>query len=205
MKEINEQAERNKLLEEQQKLLKQKNEQDKLLKQQKNEQDKLLKQKNDEQKKLLEELTKIGEEYEEENILPNITFENIDSGPFVKFRTSALRRDIKNPTPSPSKISDPITKSCKPQGLAAGEQSTIEIMKNDLKVSKDIIEHFKKELNNTELLSQRYFEIKDKIIKEEYAALAIERKINEYKKDIERSMERKFRKYCLDKYYPYKK
>ena len=65
VKEINEQAERNKLLEEQQKLLKQKNEQDKLLKQQKNEQDKLLKQQNDEQKKLLEELKKLGEEYEE--------------------------------------------------------------------------------------------------------------------------------------------
>ena len=48
MKEINEQAERNKSLEEQQKLLKQKNEQDKLLKQQKNEQDKILKQQNDE-------------------------------------------------------------------------------------------------------------------------------------------------------------
>ena len=44
-------------------------------------------------------------------------------------------------------------------------------MKNYLKVLKDIIEHFKKELINTELLSQRYFEIKDKIIKEEYAAL----------------------------------
>ena len=49
-------------------------------------------------------------------------------------------------------------------------------MKNDLKVSKDIIEHLKKELNNTELLSQRYFEINDKIIKEEYAALEIEKK-----------------------------
>ena len=190
MKEINEQAERNKLLEEQQKLLKQKNEQDKLSKQQKNEQDKLLKQQNDEQKKLLEELKKLGEEYEQEkNILQNITFEYIDSGPFVEF--SAPRRDIKKPTPSPSKISDPITKSRKPQGLTAGEQSTIEIMKNDLKVSKDIIEHFKTELNNTELLSQRYFEIKDKIIKEEYAALEIERKINEYKKDIERSYGKK--------------
>ena len=59
-------------------------------------------------------------------------------------------------------------------------------MKSDLKVSKDIIEHLKKELNNTELSSQRYFKIKDKIIKEEYAALEIEKKINEYKKDIER-------------------
>ena len=126
------------------------------------------------------------QEEEEENILQNITFENIDSGPFVKHRTSAPRRDIKKPTPSPSKTSDPITKSRKPQGLAAGEQSTIEIMKNDLKFSKDILEHLKKELNNTELLSQRYFKIKDEIIKEEYTALEIERKINEYKKDIER-------------------
>ena len=64
-------------------------------------------------------------------------------------------------------------------------------MKNDLKVSKDIIEHFKKELNNTELFSQRYFEIKNKIIKEEYPALEIERQINEYKKDIERRYGRK--------------
>ena len=185
MKELSEQNEKYKLLEEQQKLLKQKNEQDKLLKQQKNEQDKLLKQQNDELNKLLEEQKKmIEEQEEEENILQNITFENIDSGPFVKFRTSFPRRDIKKPTPSPSKISDPITKSHKPQGLAAGEQSAIEIMKNDLKVSKDIIEHFKKELNNTELLSQRYFEIRDKIIKEEYTALEIEKK-NEYKKDIE--------------------
>ena len=49
-------------------------------------------------------------------------------------------------------------------------------MKKDLKVSKDIIEYLKKELNNTELLSQRYCEIKDKIIKEEYKVLEIEKK-----------------------------
>ena len=49
-------------------------------------------------------------------------------------------------------------------------------MKNDLKVSKDIIEYLKNELNNKELLLQRYFEIKDRIIKEEYAALEIEKK-----------------------------
>ena len=133
----------------------------------------------------------IEEEEEEENILQNITFENIDSGPFVKFRKSFPRRDIKKPTPSPSKISDPITKSREPQDLAAGEQSAIEIMKNDLKVSKDIIEYFKKELNNTELLSQRYFEIKDKIMKEEYTALEIEKNIYEHKKDIERRYGRK--------------
>ena len=128
----------------------------------------------------------IEEEQQEENILRNITFENIDKGPIAEFKPSFQKRYIKKPTPSPSKIPAPITKSRKPQGLAAGEQFTIEIIKNDLKVSKDIIEHFKQELNNTELLSQRYFEIKNKIIKEEYAALEIERKINEYKKDMER-------------------
>ena len=132
-----------KLLEEQRKLLKQKNEQDKLLKQQNDEHDKLL------------------EEYEEENILKNIAFGNIDKGPIaeltplrrdIKFENidngpiaelTPLRRDIEKPTPSPSKISTPITKSRKHQGLAAGEQSTTEIMKNDLKVSKDIIKRYK--------------------------------------------------------------
>ena len=142
---------------------------------QKNEQDKIIKQQNDELNKLLEERKKLAEE-EEENILRNMKIENIDSGPFDKFRTSAPRRDIKKPTPSLSKISAPITKSRELQGLAAGEQSTIEIMKNDLKVSKDIIEYLKKELNNTELLSKRYFKIKDNIIKEEYKALEIEKK-----------------------------
>ena len=77
-----------------------------------------------------------------ENILKNITFENIDKGPIAEFIPSFPRRDIKKPTTSPSKIPALITKSRKPQGLAAGEQSTFETMKNDLKVSKDIIEHF---------------------------------------------------------------
>ena len=86
MKEINEQ-EKNKLLEEQRKLLKQKTEQDKILKQQ-----------NDEQKKLLEDQKKkmIEEEQGEENILRNITFENIDKGPIAEFRPSFQRRYIKN-------------------------------------------------------------------------------------------------------------
>ena len=73
----------------------------------------------------------------------------------INFRTFALRRDpfddIEKPTPSP------ITKSCKPQGLAAGQQAGIKIIKNDLKNSKDSIEILKKELDNTELLSQRYY------------------------------------------------
>ena len=55
-------------------------------------------------------------------------------------------------------------------------------MENDLKTSKDIIEYLKKELNNTELLSQRYFEIKDKIIKEEYRVLELKKKYVNVKK-----------------------
>ena len=59
------------------------------------------------------------EEEEEENILKNIKFENIDKGPVAEF--SAPRRYIKKPTPSPSKIPAPITKSREPQGVAPGE------------------------------------------------------------------------------------
>ena len=102
----------------------------------------------------------------------------------INFRTFAPRRDpfddIEKPTPAP------ITKSREPQGLAAGEQTGIEIMKNDLKISKEIIEYLRKELNNTELLSQRYLEVRDKIIQEEYKALELEKKIFKRKKDIER-------------------
>ena len=109
----------------------------------------------------------------------------------INFRTFTPRRDIEKPTPSSSKIPATITKSREPQGLAAGEQSGIEIMKNNLKTSKDIIKYLKKELNNTELLSQRYFEIKHKIIKEEYTVLELEKKISERKEDIERRYGRK--------------
>ena len=172
MKELNEQNEKNKLLEEQYKLLKQQNERNKILEQQNDELNKLL----EEQKKLLEEedipwdtLNALRRNVDKMN-------ENINSGPSIKFRTFAPRRDIEKPTPSPSKISAPISKSREPRGLAAGEQAGIEIMKSDLKVSKDIIEYLKKELNNTELLSQRYFAIKDKIIKEEYTVLELEKK-----------------------------
>ena len=83
--------------------------------------------------------------------------------------------DIEKPTPSPSKIPAQITKSREPQGLAAGEQAGIVIMKNNLETSKDIIEYLKKELNNTELLSQKYLEIKDKIIQEEVKVFEIEK------------------------------
>ena len=106
--------------------------------------------------------------------------ENINSEPSINFRTFAPRRDpfgdIEKPAPSPSNIPAPITKSREPQGLAAGEQAGIAIMGNDLKNSKDIIEYLKKELDNTELLSQKYFRIRDKIIQEEYKALELEKK-----------------------------
>ena len=74
--------------------------------------------------------------------------ENINSGPPINFRTFAPRRDpfddIEKLTPSPSKIPAPITKSREPQGLAPGEQAGIEIMKIDLKISKDYIENLRK-------------------------------------------------------------
>ena len=119
--------------------------------------------------------------------------ENINSESPTILRTFAPRRDPfdyinenkEKPTPSP------ITKSLEPQGLAAGEQAGIEIMKNDLKNSKNYIEYLKKELDNTELLSQRYFRIKDKIIQEEYKVLELEKKIRERKEDIERSYGKK--------------
>ena len=161
MKELIEQDEKNKLLEEQQKLLKQKNEHDKILKQQ-----------NDEQKKLLQE---------EENMPRDITFENIDSGPFVKFRKSFLRRDIKKPTPSPSKIPAPITKSREPEDVAIGEQAGIAIMENKLETSKNYIEYLEKELKNTDFLSKKALEIKGKIIKEEDEVRKLEKEIRERK------------------------
>ena len=67
--------------------------------------------------------------------------ENINSGP-INFRTFAPRRDPFNDKEKPTP--PPITKSCESQGLAAGEKAVIEIMKNDLKTSKDIIEYLKK-------------------------------------------------------------
>ena len=172
MKELNEQNEKNKLLEEQYKLLKQQNEQNKILEQENDQLNKLF----EEQKKLLEEEDIPWDKLNELRRNVNKMTENINSGPSIKSRTFAPRRYIEKPTPSPSKISAPITKSREPQGLAAGEQSGIETMKNDLKVSKDIIKYLKKELNNTELLSQKYFEIKDKIIQQEYKAFEIEKK-----------------------------
>ena len=138
---------------------------------------------------------------EEENMLRNITFENIDSEPFAKFRTSFPRRDIKKPTPSPYKIPAAITKSCEPQGVAVGEQAGVAIMEYKLEASKNYIEYLEKELKNTDFLSKKALEIKDKIIKEEDEVCKLEKEIRERKEDIER----RFRKYYPDKYYSYKK
>ena len=91
--------------------------------------------------------------------------ENINSGPFINFRTFAPRRDIKKPTPSPSKIPAQITKSRKPQGVVIGEQAGIAIIENKLETSKNYIEYLKKELRNTDFSSKKALEISDKIIK----------------------------------------
>ena len=156
MKELDEEEEeKNKLLEEQRKLLKQKNEQDKILKQQ-----------NDKRKKLLEEQKKNDRRRRsKKRILQNITFKNIDKVPIAEL--TPLRRDIKKPTPSPSKIPTPITKSREPQGVAVGEQAGIAIMENKLETSKDYIEYLKKELKNKDFSSKKSLEISNKIIKEE--------------------------------------
>ena len=70
---------------------------------------------------------------------------NIDSGPFVRFRTSLPKKYIKKPMPSPSKIPAPIFKSGEPQGVAVGEQAGVAIMENKLETSKNYIEYLKKE------------------------------------------------------------
>ena len=74
-------------------------------------------------------------------------------------------------------------------------------MKNELKTSKNYIEYLKKELDNTEFLSRKALRINNKIIQEEDKVCKLEKKIREREEDIER----RFRKYYPDKYYPYKK
>ena len=174
----------------------------------KNEKNKLLKQQN----KLLEQQKEEDIPWDIMNELSrnaNEMTENINSGPFINFRTFASRRDPfddinKNKeklTPSPSKTPAPIPKSREPQGVAVGEQAGIAIMENKLKISKNYIEYLKKELRNTDFSSKKALEISNKIIKEEDEVRELEREIREREEDIER----RFRKYYPDKYYPYKK
>ena len=74
-------------------------------------------------------------------------------------------------------------------------------MEYKLEASKNYIEYLKKELDNTEFLSQNALRINDKIIKEEDEVCKLEKEIRERKEDIEK----RFRKYYPDKYYSYKK
>ena len=148
IKELNEKIEKNKLLKQYNKLLKQQNRQKKIL-----EQNNLLEQQKQEEEDIpwyiLNELSKNANEMTE----------NINSESPTILRTFAPRRDPfddinenkEKSTPSP------ITKSLELKGLAAGEQASIEIMKNDFKNSNNYIEYLKKELNNTELFIAKIF------------------------------------------------
>ena len=74
-------------------------------------------------------------------------------------------------------------------------------MKIELKVLGDYIGYLKKELNNTDLLSEKALEIDNKIIQTEDKARKLDKEIREREEDLER----RFKKYYPDKYYPYKK
>ena len=73
-------------------------------------------------------------------------------------------------------------------------------MKNELKTVEDYIGYLKKELDNTEFLLKKALEINNKIIQTEGKALKLNKEIREREEDLER----RFRKYYPDKYYPYK-
>ena len=160
---------------------------------------KIIEQQNDEHNKLLEQQKKLLEQQKQEEDIPWDIINELsrNANKMIKpinFRTFAPRKDPFNDinknkeklTPSPSKIPAPITKLPEPEGLAAGEQAGIEIMKYKLKTSKNYIEYLQKELDNAEFLSQRYLIIKDKIKQEEVRVHELEKKICERKEDIER-------------------
>ena len=65
----------------------------------------------------------------------------------------------------------------------------------------DYIGYLKKELDNTEFLSKKALEINNKIMQTENKALKLNKEIREREEDLER----RFRKYYPNKYYPYKK
>ena len=173
---------------------------------------KLIEQQNDELNKLLEQQKQ--EEYIDWHLINETTrkanelTKNINSRSPTNIRTFAPRRDPfddinknkKKLTP-PSKIPAPIPKSLELQGVAVGEQAGIEIMKNELKTSKNYIQYLKKELSNTDFSSKKALEISNKIIQEEHKVCQLDKEIREREEDIER----RFRKYYPDKYYPYKK
>ena len=193
---------------------KQRHEQEK----QRHERIKLLKEQRPEQKDKLNKLLENMKNKQEEDVdwdlinensrKVNELTKNINSRSLTNLRKFALRRDPfddinknkKKLTP-PSKIPAPIPKSLEPQGIAVGEQAGIEIMKNELKTSKNYIEYLKKKLDDAKFLSQSALRINGKIIQEEDKVHELEKQIREREEDIER----RFRKYYPDKYYPYKK
>ena len=118
---------------------------------------------------------------------------NINSRPLTDFRTFTWRRDPfddinKNKeklTPPLSKIPAPIPKSREPQGVAAGEEAGIYIMKNELKTLEDYIGYLKKELSNTDFLSKKALKINNKIIQTEDRARELDKEIREREEDLE--------------------
>ena len=171
---------------------------------------KLLEEQNDELNKLLEEQRDDQEEdieWDKINELRrkiNELAENINSKSPTDFRIFTPKRDPfddinKNKeklTPPLSKIPAPIPKSHEPQGVAAGEQAGVEIMKNELKTLEDYIGLLKKELSNTEFLSKKSLEINNKIIQMEDRGCELGQEMREREEDLER----RFRKYYPDKY-----
>ena len=135
--------------------------------------------------------------------------ENINSRSPTDFRTFTpkinpfddINKNKEKLTPPLSKIPAPIPKSREPQGVAASEQAGVEIMKNELKTLEDYIGRLKKELSNTDSLSKKALEINNKIILMEDRARELDQEIREREEDLER----RFRKYYPNKYYPYKK
>ena len=176
-----------------------------------NERIKLLKEQEQEQIHKLTKLLENTRNKQEEDIdwdqineiirKANELTKNINSRSPTNLRKFAPRRDPfddinknkKKLTPSSSKIPAPIPKSREP----VGEQAGTEIMKNELKTSKNYIEYLKKELDNAKFLSQKALKINGKIIQEEDKVHELEKEICERQEDIER----RFKKYYPDKYY----
>ena len=134
---------------------------------------------------------------------------NINSRSPINLRTFTPRRDLfddinKNKeklTPPLSKIPAPVPKSHEPQAVAVGEEAGISIMKDELKTLEDYIGYLKKGLDNMEFLWKKALEINNEIIQTEDKKLKLNKEIREREEDLER----RFKKYYPDKYYPYKK
>ena len=136
-------------------------EKNKILERQKDEKNKILEKQKDELNKLLENTKNKQEEDIDWDEIIELT-KNINSRSPTNLRTFTPRRDPfddinknkKKLTPPLSKVPAPIPKSREPQDVAAGKQAGIQVMKIELKTSKDYVRHLKKQLENTEFLSE---------------------------------------------------